>query len=306
MDHPVAFSVIIPTHDARPTLRDSVASVLRQTYPHFQLIVVCDGKNAKVEKLLEHVTDSRVSLVSQERKGASSARNLGISQCTNTWVTFLDDDDTARPQWLATWASLITDDTLATTAAVCYRREGVQRGEHRVCRLSTTDPTMRASTVLAGGFAVRRDLLLAVGGYDERLEASENQDLGLRLCEFISSGAIQGEIRGVDREVVDVAVQRASLRVRRYGSSRSDAAKLLIDRYQHRLAADPATKSALFRIIAKDERLKHNHDAARRAALCALSIQPTRLSNIKCVGLAFFPALERVATLLQDATRRGR
>ncbi|GAA6524405.1 glycosyltransferase family A protein [Intrasporangium sp. DVR] len=306
MNTPVAFSVIIPTQGSRQSLRAAVESVLQQSYPHFELVVVSDGDVRRTREMLAEVADPRVWIVNQEPKGVSSARNLGISKARHPWVTFLDDDDLARPHWLESWASAISDDSLAVTAAISYRREGDETGSLRECHLSTTDPTMGASTILAGGFAVRRDLLLAVGGYDARLRVSENQDLGLRLCEYISATGLEGAIPRVEHAVVDVFVENHSQRDHRYGSSHKEAAKLLQDRYRHRLTADPSTKASLLRIIARHERLEHRYRAACLAALGALRVQPMHFGNVKSLLLALFPTLHRPAMWLRERQWRSR
>jgi glycosyltransferase involved in cell wall biosynthesis len=150
---PTAFSVIIPTYGSRPSLRDAVESVLSQSLPSFQVVVVCDGDGDDqkwVDDLLADVTDPRLSVVSESHKGVAAARNLGIARSTHPWVTFLDDDDRARPGWLACWAETIRPDTLAVTACVRYQR-ALGKGEIRSCVLDVSDLTMNASSVLAGG-----------------------------------------------------------------------------------------------------------------------------------------------------------
>lgn len=299
-----AFSIVIPTQGSRPSLRDTVESVLQQAYRDLQLIVVSDGEGIDAGILLKDVTDPRLRLVSQDHKGVAAARNYGISLCTHPWVAFLDDDDRARPHWLSSFASAIGERSLAVTAGVCFWSNG-QPGEDRWCRLSTNDATMGASTILAGGFAVRRDLLRAIGGYDEGLKASENQDLGLRLCDYITTSGIEGQIESIDRVVVDVFVEQAAKRDLRYGDLRSDAAQAFLARYPQRLARDPTTAASLFRIIARRQRLRGDYTAARSAALRAFFLKPTDIDNIQSLVLALAPGVERRIRNLLGVVRRG-
>jgi len=164
---------------------------------------------------------------------------------------------------------------------------------------------MGASTILAGGFAVRRDLLRAIGGYDEGLRASENQDLGLRLCDYITTSRTEGQIESIDRVVVDVFVEQAAKRDLRYGDLRSDAAQTFLARYPQRLARDPRTAASLFRIIARRQRIRGDYAAARSAARRAFFLQPRDIDNIQSLVLALAPGVERKISNLLGILRRG-
>jgi len=174
MSRQTFFTVIIPTHNGRPSITEAVASVLAQSHTRFELVVVCDGDGSRTRAMLADVLDPRLRIVEQPRSGVSRARNRGVSSARYDWITFLDDDDTARANWLETWSTHIEEDTVALTARLAFW-EGDHLGEERDCRLSPGDPTMDASSILPGGFALRRDLFASVGGFDEALTAHPNR-----------------------------------------------------------------------------------------------------------------------------------
>lgn len=88
-------SIIVPAYNAEKTIRRCIASVLEQTYPLFELIVINDGSNDSTRTICESfLYDRRVRLVNKVNAGVSAARNTGIDHSTGEYILFLDADDT--------------------------------------------------------------------------------------------------------------------------------------------------------------------------------------------------------------------
>ncbi len=92
------FAVVIPTRRRPEFLAAAVDSVLRQTYPASEIVVVCDGPDAE---LPESLPCAAVQVLDRPREGVAAARNAGIAATTAEWVCFLDDDDLWHPERLA-------------------------------------------------------------------------------------------------------------------------------------------------------------------------------------------------------------
>ena len=286
-DH-IAFSVVIPTHNGRASITRAVSSVLAQPHQDLELIVVCDGDGKRTKHLLAGFSDPRLRIVEQPKAGVSAARNLGVSVASHNWVTFLDDDDSPRPHWLGAWAAAIGGDTLVVTARLAFW-EGDRHLSTWACRLSLSDPTMDASSILPGGFVLRRDVFAAVGGFDESLTYSENQDLGLRLLDHLATVGDRAVV-SIPDVLVDFHREAASLRVKRYRSAPADSARIFLSRYENRLGRDPGTMASLLRIISRSERHKHASRAAISSALRACQAQPLFWGNYKSLALAVLSA----------------
>jgi glycosyltransferase involved in cell wall biosynthesis len=185
VDRPL-FSIVIPAYNRAGCIRVAVNSVLCQTYRNFELIVVDDGSTDDTAAAAA-VADPRLRLHRQANRGVSAARNAGIALAAGDWITFLDSDDEAKPDWLAELARCINTHN-GLYAVYCG---------HEVCELGGTQPVRKIilpvdrggdknrppDLFAAGTFAVRRDLLVDLGGYDEYLRFSENTELLWRVAE---------------------------------------------------------------------------------------------------------------------------
>ncbi len=193
-DQTPSVSVIIPTYNSGQAVVEAVTSVLAQTWPHIELIVVDDGSIDDTRDLLKPYLD-HICYVYQPNKGRSAARNRGIAMTTGDYVAFLDADDTWYPTKLEQQLSGLRHN-LGTRWAYCKTRlvdetnvpmqsdfwsdhfgSGAS-GSHQVFEtLLTAGLEISTSTVL-----VERETLVAIGWFDETLATSEDTDMWLRLA----------------------------------------------------------------------------------------------------------------------------
>jgi glycosyltransferase involved in cell wall biosynthesis len=89
-------SVVIPCYNQGRYLHEAVQSVLSQTYPDIEIVVVDDGSDDATASIARGF-GARIRLLQQPHRGASAARNLGLSACAGEHVQFLDADDKIEP-----------------------------------------------------------------------------------------------------------------------------------------------------------------------------------------------------------------
>ena len=102
---PPSISVIIPVYNGGLTIRRAIQSVLSQTYPAHELIVVDDGSIDDTAAAVSEFGD-RTRYIHQPNAGVSAARNAGAQAATGDWLAFLDADDWyyfERLRWHAEW-----------------------------------------------------------------------------------------------------------------------------------------------------------------------------------------------------------
>lgn len=92
-------SVILPIYNVEKFLKQSVESVLNQTYKNLEIILVDDGTKDSSDKMCDDYAkkDSRIKVIHKENGGLSSARNAGLDIATGKYVMFLDADDFFEP-----------------------------------------------------------------------------------------------------------------------------------------------------------------------------------------------------------------
>ena len=110
MDSPPLVSIVMPAYNAATTLGASMASVLSQTYPHWELLVIDDASEDDTKKIARTVAedDERVWVMTlTENSGVAAARNVGYSLANGKYVAFLDSDDTWLPTKLEKQVALM-------------------------------------------------------------------------------------------------------------------------------------------------------------------------------------------------------
>ena len=177
-------SVVIPCYDQARYLPDAIESVLAQSYPHLELVVVDDGSPDNTAEVAARYPG--VQVVRQENAGLSGARNTGLRHTNGAYLIFLDADDRLLPEAVA--------DGLAAFAT--HPEAAFVAGRHWVLGLTGRG---LAPPVEFGGDAyaalLRRNIvgmhatvmyqriaLQTVGEFDETLDACEDYDLLLRIA----------------------------------------------------------------------------------------------------------------------------
>lgn len=104
MNSSLSISVVIPTYNRAHLIGEAIGSVLAQTEPAQEIIVVDDGSTDRTREAVEGLASENRGLIRyihQENAGPGAARNRGIREAAGDWVAFQDSDDLWVPQKLA-------------------------------------------------------------------------------------------------------------------------------------------------------------------------------------------------------------
>jgi hypothetical protein len=99
MENVPLISIIIPCYNDAQYIEQSVNSALNQTYPNKEVIVVDDGSNDETKAVLKKLESQITKLITQENKGQSTARNVGIKEAKGDYILVLDSDDFFEPSF---------------------------------------------------------------------------------------------------------------------------------------------------------------------------------------------------------------
>lgn len=178
-------SVVIPTWNRASTLGRAVDSVLTQTRPVHEVIVVDDGSTDETENILAQF--STVKTIVQANAGVSAARNAGIRAANGDWIALLDSDDEWLPKKIEQQTQAIKDNPL-TRICHCdeiWIRNGVRvnaKHKHRKYGGWIYPHCLPLCAISPSAAMLRRDVFDTVGWFDESLPACEDYDYWLRLC----------------------------------------------------------------------------------------------------------------------------
>lgn len=171
---PVTVSVIIPAYNAASTIAAAIESVLAQTRPPEEIIVVDDGSKDETTAVVERFGPA-IRLVRQANAGCGQARNTGAREARGTWLAFLDADDA----WLPTKLERQIPETADPRVAVVVCRRRTYEGRLLDRRL-TFDDLWSKNNVIVSSSLVRRSAFAQVGGFWKE-RACEDYYLWLRL-----------------------------------------------------------------------------------------------------------------------------
>lgn len=100
-------TVIMPVYNAEAFVAEAIDSVLAQTYPSWELIVVDDGSTDASPEILKRHTDPRIVTIRQQNKGEGGARNTGLERAKGEYIGFLDADDMFLPTALEQFVAFL-------------------------------------------------------------------------------------------------------------------------------------------------------------------------------------------------------
>ncbi|HEV8148731.1 MAG TPA: glycosyltransferase family A protein, partial [Gemmatimonadales bacterium] len=196
-------SVIIPAYNVAPYIGEAVASVLAQTYPSFEIILVNDGSSdtPALEAALQPYLH-RMNYLSQPNRGTSAARNAAIRASGGSLLAFLDADDVWDPQFLASQVSLLQQGEYDLVYANArHFGEGARPGMTSMdAAPSRGVPDLKALLdlschVLTSTTVVRKQVVIDAGLFDETIRRGQDFDLWVRL-------ALRGARMGYQRTVL--------------------------------------------------------------------------------------------------------
>lgn len=176
-------SAIITTHNRADLLPRAIWSVFNQSYPAIELIVVDDGSEDQTPGVIADFQKKHsIHLIRNEKAlGSCKARNQGIEHAQGDFIVGLDDDDEWHADRITTllkeyddaYACITSNDKLisANRSVVWHKKKIIHLND------------LLFSNHVGNQVLAKRERVLSLGGYDESLEAAQDYDLWIRLCE---------------------------------------------------------------------------------------------------------------------------
>lgn len=185
---PKLVSVIVPVYNRGHMVARTLDSILRQSYPHTEIVAVNDGSSdASLAVLSEYARrhPGKMVVVDQSNQGQARARNNGIAASSGEYIAFLDSDDTWNPDKLSLQMPLFRG-----RVGLVYSGINEVDLEDRITGTVLPEPGMRGdiyrqllvkNRMTGGSVVVTRRAIDQVGCFDESFRAAENWDLWIRI-----------------------------------------------------------------------------------------------------------------------------
>lgn len=190
---PPLISVVVAAYNAAETLGGCIDSILGQTYPSLEILIVDDGSTDATPKILEnHPARQRFVAIRTKNGGPSRARNLGVARASGEWVAFFDSDCLLHPRCLEILAGGFLSDDTASVGGAQHSPDDETPFGRAVQRYFESIGFMTGYIQEAEGEAVytehnptcnvlyRRAVFESLQGFDEGLWPGEDVDLDHR------------------------------------------------------------------------------------------------------------------------------
>jgi GT2 family glycosyltransferase len=195
LNDPTPISVVIASHGRPGHLLRCLTALRFQAYPRVEVVVVSD--RAGLAALRDHPASGCLKTLRFDEENLSRARNLGVKLASGDIVAFIDDDAVAEPTWLSFLSLPLRSEGAAAAVGAVRGRNGIsfqsctpwidrtaQSYDSGTSAAPSPTPDGAVPKLVGTNMAVRREVLVALGGFDEALRFFlEDADLSLRLSD---------------------------------------------------------------------------------------------------------------------------
>jgi len=297
-------SVLMPAYNAGKYIREAIASVLGQTFPDFELLVINDGSTDETENIIKSFYDPRVVLINKDHEGVAAALNMGLKLAQAPYIARFDADDICLPQRLEKQFNFLEDhpdyvlvgsdaeymlengDFLFSFQCIAHSNDEVQRNLYVYCPfIHSAVMYKREDVIKAGGYNAHahnfEDYLL----WSNLVKTGKMQNLREPLIKVrlnASSVTIDEKWRGERfRQLKRQATTRGSIT-----EEEGEEILAIIKKQDVR-----KVKEGAYHALCGKKFLANNYqpEKARRHVLKAISIRPFRFDNYLLYAVSYFP-----------------
>jgi glycosyltransferase involved in cell wall biosynthesis len=182
-------SVVMSVYNGEKYLRDSIESILNQTYKDFEFIIIDDGSTDRSKQIIQSYSDKRIRLISRENRGLVSSLNEAIGLARADYIARQDDDDVSMPTRLQKQYKFIQENP--AYGLVGTRRQNISHNGSGldVPELPIGDRDIRKSVyeynpITHGSVFFDKQVFVKAGGYEEGKVPGEDYLLWVKMLEY--------------------------------------------------------------------------------------------------------------------------
>jgi len=193
--NPPKISVLLPVYNAEKYIEQAIQSILNQTFPNFELIIINDGSTDNSLNIIKSITDSRILIINQENKGLISTLNHGIDISKGEYIARMDADDIALPERFEAQLKLfIQNDNLGLCGTSTMNFGAINNQKTR----SNNDQFLKSYLLFGPPFAhpsimIKRSILIQNNiRYDENFTHCEDFAMWSAMQSFCEFSNVEG------------------------------------------------------------------------------------------------------------------
>ena len=226
-----AISCVLPVYNCEEYLKESLQSILKQTFRDFELIVINDGSTDSSSAIIEEMRlcDDRITVINQENGGIVAALNRGLEISRGLFIARMDADDIAAPdRFKIQYEFLQKNLDVVVVGGLARGIDGLGNesfsastgNRHRVTNLLCFPP--KVVTILHPLAMLRAEAIKGIGGYSARYPYAEDYDMMMRISQI-------GRIAHVEQVMLDYRLHGSNVSVAKLALQEKSAALAEID-----------------------------------------------------------------------------
>ena len=187
------FSIVIPLYNKEKFIKNTLQSVLNQTFSDFEIIIINDGSTDQSEQMVSQFKDARIRYFTQKNEGAASARNFGIEKANANYIAFIDADDLWYDNHLETLKNIIEEfpdaGIYASRYELVYKNASTSVSEFNGLNAQykgyvkdyfySTQNNSLASTIVN---VIPKEVFLEIGNFNTNISSGQDIDMWARIA----------------------------------------------------------------------------------------------------------------------------
>lgn len=212
MSGPVYLSVILSTYNDEKYIEQSIQSILDQTYPYFEFIIVNDGGTDRTIDIVRSFNDDRIRIIDKTNSGLIDSLNTGIKAARYDWIARMDGDDIALPERFEKQVKFIEEHDNSRIGVVGGQAELIDTTGQSIGSLIEPESAAKINLYLKLGISpiihpsaiINKKAIVEMGMYDKFIYCSEDVDMWMRLHK-------EYEIHNIDDIVLKYRINPAGI-----------------------------------------------------------------------------------------------
>ncbi|MGY5851063.1 glycosyltransferase family 2 protein [Salegentibacter sp. F14] len=262
-----AISIITPTFNRAHFLGRMIKSVLAQSFSNWELIILDDGSIDHTEEVVKTYDDPRITYFYFKHSGAGDKRNEGIRRAKSQYITFIDSDDEAFPDWL----EKINEKILKNYSLISCGYERIQLKTKDIILPQEMGNLDIKVNFKSGTLCIEKKVLQEVGGFDPRLKSGLNTDLILRISPYILNNNFN--FIHIDEALIRVH-EHSKNRIRNNNQAVLSGTLALLEKHKPWFLKNPKKHRDYLGVVGVGLAIKGNFKESRDFFIKAFKIKP--------------------------------